>query len=119
MCWQVFKDASHALLQEANVNLAQLMKDEGFYVERRRMSVPIKKRSKASFGSAFPIELPTMKELDIFADGYVTNCVSCKNNHLSQLQALWIWPIPFCRSYMAYVPSCMCMLTQCKTPCAT
>ena len=59
------------MLQEANVNLAQLMRDEGFYVERRKMSAPIKKRSKASFGSAFPIELPTNRELDIFAEGCV------------------------------------------------
>lgn len=74
---QVFKDASHALLQEANVNLAQLMRDEGFYVQKRRMSAPIKKRSKASFGSAAPIELPTMRELDIFAEGYALSlCVS-------------------------------------------
>lgn len=64
------------------------MKEEGFYVERRRMSVPIKKRSKASFGSAFPIELPTTKELDIFADGYVTNCVSCKNRAHAQVACL-------------------------------
>ena len=62
-------DASHALLQEADVDLAQLMKDNGFYVTQRRMSAPVKKRTKSSFGSASPIEKPTMGELDYYAEG--------------------------------------------------
>ena len=74
MLWlQVFKDASHALLQEADVNLAQVMKQEGFYVTKRRMSAPVKKRLKASFGSANPIEKPTMGELDYYTEGYAHN----------------------------------------------
>ena len=63
---QVFKNASHALLQEADVNLAQLMKDVGFYVTQRHMSAPVTKRSKSSFGSASPIEKPTIGELDYY-----------------------------------------------------
>ena len=66
---QVFKNASHALLQEADVNLAQLMKDQGFYVKQRHMSAPVKKRSKSAFGSASPIEKPTMGELDYYSEG--------------------------------------------------
>lgn len=71
MFLQIFKNASHALLQEANINLAQLMKEEGFYVQQRRMSAAVKTRTKSNFGSAYPIELPTMKELDHFSEGYV------------------------------------------------
>lgn len=70
---KVFKDASHALLQEADVNLAQVMKQEGFYVTKRRMSAPVKKRLKASFGSANPIEKPTMGELDYYTEGLLKN----------------------------------------------
>lgn len=66
---QVFKNASHALLQEADVNLAQLMKDVGFYVTQRHMSAPVTKRSKSSFGSASPIEKPTIGELDYYSEG--------------------------------------------------
>lgn len=65
---QVF-NGSHALLQEADVDLAQLMKDVGFYVTQRRMSAPVKKRTKSSFGSASPIEKPTIGELDYYAEG--------------------------------------------------
>lgn len=66
---QVFPGASHALLQEADVNLAQLMHQQGFYVTKRNMSAPVKKRTKSSFGSAAPIEKPTMGELDYYTDG--------------------------------------------------
>ena len=71
LCLQVFKNASHALLQEADVNLAQLLKQKGFYVTRRDMSAPMEKRMKSSFGSAAPIEKPTIEELDYYSDGYV------------------------------------------------
>ena len=69
---QVF-DASHALLQEADVNLAQLMKEMGFYVTKRHMSAPVTKRTKSSFGSASPIEKPTMGELDYYSEGYAVH----------------------------------------------
>ena len=63
LCLQVMPGRSHALLQEAGVDLADIMKEEGFYTARRMMSVPIKKRSKRSFGTAEPVELPTDIEL--------------------------------------------------------
>lgn len=66
----MFPNASHALLQEADVNLAQLMKQQGFYVTKRCMSAPVKKRTKSTFGSANPIEKPTMGELDYYTEGY-------------------------------------------------
>ena len=69
---QVFPNASHALLQEADINLAQLLRQKGFYVTRRDMSAPMKKRVKGSFGSPAPIEKPTLEELD-----YYTQLCSC------------------------------------------
>lgn len=66
---QEFKNASHALLQEADVDLGQLMREVGFYVTQRHMSAPVKKRAKSSFGSASPIEKPTMGELDYYTEG--------------------------------------------------
>ena len=59
---------SHALLQEAGINLVSILKEEGFYVERRVMSAPMKQRGRNSIGLAAPVELPTPKELDIYAD---------------------------------------------------
>ncbi len=61
---------SHALLQEAGINLVSILRGEGFYVERRVMSAPVSKRSRraGSAGAAAPIELPTLRELDIYAD---------------------------------------------------
>lgn len=70
---KVFPNASHALLQEADVNLAQLMKQQGFYVTKRCMSAPVKKRTKSTFGSANPIEKPTMGELDYYTEGTLAN----------------------------------------------
>lgn len=69
----MFPNASHALLQEADINLAQLMKQQGFYVTKRSMSAPVKKRTKSTFGSANPIEKPTMGELDYYTEGYSCN----------------------------------------------
>ena len=65
---QVMPGRSHALLQEAGVNLVALMKEEGFYVERRIMSSPEATRGRGSFGEASPIELPTPHELSTYAD---------------------------------------------------
>lgn len=56
---------SHALLQEAGVDLAEIAKEEGFYTTRRIMSVPITRRTKDSFGTAEPVELPTDIELAV------------------------------------------------------
>ena len=65
---QGFPGRSHALLQEAGVNLVALMREEGFYVERRIMSSPEATRGRGSFGEASPIELPTPHELSTYAD---------------------------------------------------
>lgn len=65
---QVFEGRSHALLQEAGINLVQIMREEGFYVERRIMSATASKRGRGSFGEASPIELPTPRELSSYAD---------------------------------------------------
>ncbi len=66
---------SHALLQEAGINLVSILKEEGFYVERRNMSAPAIARGRNSFGVAAPIELPTLRELDIYADKCVPDCL--------------------------------------------
>ena len=60
---------SHALLQEAGIDLVALLEEEGFYVERRVMSAPVARRGRQSFGAAAPIELPTPRELERFAEG--------------------------------------------------
>lgn len=61
---QIFPNNSHALLQEAGIDLVDIMKERGFYVNQRRMTSPVASRKKGSFGQANPIELPTMRELD-------------------------------------------------------
>ena len=69
MARQVMRGRSHALLQEAGINLVALVEEEGFYVRRRIMSAPLARRGRASFGAAAPIELPTPRELQRFAEG--------------------------------------------------
>ena len=65
---QVMRLSSHALLQEAGVDLPSLMREEGFYTTRRRLSAPLKRRTKDTFGTAAPLELPTDQELEISTD---------------------------------------------------
>ena len=48
-----------------------LVVGQGFYVRKRRMSAPVKKRQRLSFGDAAPIELPTLRELDAASGGCV------------------------------------------------
>lgn len=60
----------HALLQEGGVDLMALLRQRGFYVQRRRLSSPAATRADlAVFGRPGPIELPTNVEVDIAADG--------------------------------------------------
>ncbi|KAK9838483.1 hypothetical protein WJX81_002279 [Elliptochloris bilobata] len=66
---RVMRGRSHALLQEAGINLVALLEEEGFYVRRRIMSAPLARRGRTSFGAAAPIELPTPRELRRFAEG--------------------------------------------------
>ena len=65
---QAFPGRSHALLQEAGIDLVQILAQEGFYVTRRRLTAPIAQRGRGSFGLAAPIELPTLKELDMYCE---------------------------------------------------
>ena len=65
---QTFPFRSHALLQEAGINLVDIMKEEGFYVRERVLSAPVNERGRNSFGVAAPIELPTAQELARYAD---------------------------------------------------
>ena len=67
-CAQAYPGRSHALLQEAGINLVAVMREEGFYVTSRNMSAPGGARRRASFGEAAPIELPTPRELALTAD---------------------------------------------------
>ena len=61
---QTFEGSTHALLQEAGINLVDICKEEGFYITKRELSAPLKKRSRATFGdAAAPIDLPTPIEL--------------------------------------------------------
>ena len=62
---QMFEGRTHALLQEAGIDLVDICKEEGFYITQRTLSAPIKTRSKTSFGdAAAPVDLPTSIELD-------------------------------------------------------
>ncbi len=61
---QVLEGRSHALLQEAGVDLVAILQEEGFYVRRRTMSAPLRQRSRDTFGTSAPIEVPTRVELD-------------------------------------------------------
>lgn len=66
---RVERGRSHALLQEGGVDLVSIMKEEGFYVSTRRLSVPAAKRYKgSSFGTPQPIELPTEIELKRYSE---------------------------------------------------
>ena len=65
---QVMEGRSHALLQEAGIDLPALLKEEGFYTTKRVMSAPAKKRTALTFGTAVPLEMPTVKELEIATD---------------------------------------------------
>ncbi|KAI8105771.1 hypothetical protein M9434_000352 [Picochlorum sp. BPE23] len=66
---RVERGRSHALLQEGGVDLVSIMKEEGFYVSTRRLSVPAVKRYKgSSFGTSQPIELPTDIELGRYSE---------------------------------------------------
>ena len=71
---------SHALLQEAGINLVSILKEEGFYVEQRNMSAPVKARGRKNMGAADPVELPTPRELDIYADKCGSHiCDNCRS----------------------------------------
>ncbi|GMH38045.1 hypothetical protein BSKO_05929 [Bryopsis sp. KO-2023] len=64
----VLPQRSHVLLQEAGVDLIEIMKKEGFYVTKRVLSCPPKPGKKRdminNFGSAKgPIEMPSKIEL--------------------------------------------------------
>jgi hypothetical protein len=55
-------------MQETGFDLIAELQSEGFYTTRRNMTTPIKTRSRNSFGTASPIELPTPREFDLLAD---------------------------------------------------
>lgn len=62
---QTFEGRTHALLQEAGIDLVDICKEEGFYITKRELSAPLKKRSRTTFGdAAAPIDLPTPLELN-------------------------------------------------------
>lgn len=61
---------THALLQEAGIDLPSLLAEEGFYIEKKKMSSPPKRRTETTFGTAVPLELPTSKELAIATEEY-------------------------------------------------
>lgn len=65
---KVLEGRSHALMQETGFDLIAELQSEGFYTTRRNMTTPIKTRSRNSFGTASPIELPTPREFDLLAD---------------------------------------------------
>ncbi|KAF6251663.1 alpha/beta-hydrolase [Scenedesmus sp. NREL 46B-D3] len=74
---KVLANRSHALLQEAGVDLFQLLEAEGFYISERRMSngrasTNASDGGAASFGKPHPIQLPTARELQLDSEGLVT-----------------------------------------------
>lgn len=71
---QTFPGRTHALLQEAGIDLLDILREEGFYVRNRAMSAPVAKRTKTTFGDASPVELPTSRELDKVSEQCVPPC---------------------------------------------
>eukprot|EP00882_Tetradesmus_deserticola_P012818 GHRQ01013584.1.p1 GENE.GHRQ01013584.1~~GHRQ01013584.1.p1 ORF type:complete len:372 (+),score=160.97 GHRQ01013584.1:272-1387(+) len=74
---RVMADRGHALLQEAGVDLYQLLEAEGFYISQRRMShgrpsTNASDGGAASFGKTHPIQLPTARELQLDSEGLVS-----------------------------------------------
>jgi len=67
------------------------MKQEGFYVTKRCMSAPVKKRTKSTFGSAAPIEKPTMGELDYYTEGYSRHPLTASSCWCKHSNAA-VWP---------------------------
>ena len=65
---QVLQGRSHALLQEQGVDLVSILREEGFYVRQRTLSSAVRRRSRDTFGTAAPIELPTRIELEKLSD---------------------------------------------------
>lgn len=69
---RVERGRSHALLQEGGVDLVQILKEEGFYAQERRLSAPVQRRgNKSTWGTPYPIELPT--SLELARSGELTN----------------------------------------------
>ena len=71
VCLQSFPGRTHALLQEGGIDLVDILREEGFYVQQRAMSAPVRKRARTTFGDASPLELPTSIEVDKSTAGYV------------------------------------------------
>eukprot|EP00878_Enallax_costatus_P029148 GHUV01031581.1.p1 GENE.GHUV01031581.1~~GHUV01031581.1.p1 ORF type:complete len:533 (+),score=165.63 GHUV01031581.1:165-1763(+) len=74
---KVLANRSHALLQEAGVDVVNILQSEGFYISERRMSNRRPSTSAsdgggASYGLARPIQLPTAKELELESSGFVS-----------------------------------------------
>eukprot|EP00955_Chlamydomonas_euryale_P107728 365797-Chlamydomonas_euryale.AAC.3 len=60
---QVLPDSGHAPLSEPGVRLLDLLRDNGFYVERLRFTSPVRRGSRpAPPGSPGPIEVPGTAE---------------------------------------------------------
>lgn len=74
---RVLKDRSHALLQEAGIDLVDLMKAEGFYVSERvlsngQTSTSASSSGSTAFGTYRPVQLPTPRELELDSEGIVS-----------------------------------------------
>lgn len=91
---QVLEGRSHALLQEVGVDLVAILQEEGFYVRRRTMSAPLRQRSRDTFGTSAPIEVPTRVELDKLSE-------RCGQSPASLLPASWlsVWDAPLTHVY--------------------
>ena len=73
---RVLPGRSHAMLQEAGLDIVQLMRANGFYVAERIMSNGTRGAvpgdgGGAAFGSPRPIQLPTSRELELDSEGFV------------------------------------------------
>ncbi|KIY92968.1 Acyltransferase-like protein [Monoraphidium neglectum] len=73
----VLAGRSHAVLQEAGVDLSQILQAQGFYVTRRVLSNGTTSASAAdgggaAFGTTAPVQLPTPAEIRADRDGFVT-----------------------------------------------
>jgi len=73
----VLPGRSHAVLQEAGVDLIQILQSQGFYVTERalsngRASTSATDGGATAFGTPAPVQLPTPQEIKADEDGFVT-----------------------------------------------
>jgi len=72
---QVLPNAGHAILSDPQVDVLQLMREEGFLINKRVFTSPLKPGQREGFGQPGPVEMPTKQ---------VRACVCVQERHRAQ-----------------------------------